>query len=97
MSKKELSRRDFLLRTGALSAVALGSGAILTACGGGQQPADTPAAVEESMPAEEPMAMHSACDDLIGLTDVDIQMRQTLQYVSESPKSDQFCSNCQLY
>jgi len=97
MSKKELSRRDFLLRTGALSAVALGSGAILTACGGGQQPADTPAAVEESMPAEEPMAMHSACDDLTGLTDADIQMRQTLQYVSESPKPDQFCSNCQLY
>ena len=90
MSHKELSRRDFLLRTGALSAVALGSGAILSACGDGQRPAETPA-------AEEPMAMESACDDVSGLTDADIQMRQTLQYVDVSPKPDQLCSNCQLY
>lgn len=97
MSQKELSRRDFLLRTSALGAVALGSGAILSACGGGQEQAEAPAAMEEAMPAEEPMAAASACDDLSGLTEADIQMRQTLQYVAESPKPDQLCSNCQLY
>lgn len=97
MSQKELSRRDFLLRTSALGAVALGSGAILSACGGGQEQPHDPGAMEDHMPGEEPMMADAACDDLSGLTDADIQMRETLQYVDVSTKEDQLCSNCQLY
>lgn len=97
MSQKELSRRDFLLRTTALGAVALGSGAILSACGGGQEQAQAPAASEEAAPMAEPMAAEAACDDLSGLSDADLQMRQTLQYVTKSTTPDKMCSGCQLF
>jgi hypothetical protein len=56
---------------------------------------EEPAAEAEAM-AEEPMA-EAGCNDLSGLTEADIQMRQTLQYVDESPEPEKLCSNCQLF
>lgn len=101
MSKKELSRRDFLIRTSALGAVALGSGALLSACGGGQEQTQAPAGGEEAAPMDdqmaEPMAEASCSDDLSGLSDADLQMRQTLQYVDKSPHPDKQCTGCQLF
>lgn len=98
MSKKELSRRDFLLKTTAFGAVALGSTAIISACGGGQEQPQTEAPAAEPAPAPEAAPMADAgCGDVSGLTDSEVQMRQTLQYVDVSPKPDQLCSNCQLY
>lgn len=101
MSQKELSRRDFLIRTTALGAVALGSGAILSACGGGQEQSQAPAGGGEAAPMEdqaaEPMAAEATCDDLSGLSDADVQMRQTLQYVAQSPHPDKKCTGCQLF
>jgi len=97
MSKKELSRRDFLIRSGALGAVALGSTAILSACGGGQEQAEAPAAMEEPAMEAEPMMAEAGCSDLSGLAESDVQMRQTLQYVEASADPEKMCSNCQLY
>lgn len=97
MSKKELSRRDFLIRSGALGAVALGSGAILSACGGGQEQAEAPAAMEEPAMESEPMMAEAGCSDLSGLSEADVQMRQTLQYVEASADPEKTCANCMLF
>jgi hypothetical protein len=97
MSDKELSRRNFLMRSAVLGSAALGSGALLAACGGGAEEA---APVMEEAPADEAMAGEEAavsCNDLTGLTDAEIEMRNTLQYVDVSEFPDKVCDNCQLY
>ena len=89
MKKSDLTRRDFLARFSGLGAVALGSSALLSACGGG-----------ESQPAAEgeaATAAADACGDLTGLTDAEIQMRTSLQYVAETPDPAKRCDNCALW
>ncbi len=110
MSQKEVTRRAFLTRTSALGLVAIGSSAILSACGGGDKSGDsattaeTPAAgAEASAAAEAPdapdasEAVAEGCGDVSGLTDAEVQMRETLAYVDESSVADKTCLNCQLY
>jgi len=96
MSQKELSRRTFLTRASALGLVAVGSGAILSACGGGDAGSDAPAAAAPEAAAPE-AAKADACSDLTGLTDDDLKMRETLQYVEETPDATKTCVGCQLY
>ena len=89
MKKSDLTRRDFLTRFTGLGAVALGSGALLSACAGGEsQPAAEP---------EAPTAAADACGDLTGLTDAEVQMRTSLQYVAETPDAAKRCDNCALW
>ena len=99
MSEKELSRRTFLARASALGLVAVGSGALLSACGGGggdgSGAAEAPAAQPEA--PEAPAAAADPCSDLSGLSDADLQMRSTLQYVDETADPEKFCDNCQLW
>ena len=77
-----LSRRLFLQRLG----VAAGAGVFLSAC--------TP----ESGEADPEMAEEGfSCLDTTGLTDMEIQMRQTLAYVDESPYPEKLCNNCQFW
>lgn len=94
MSTNDLSRRDFLLRVSAFGALAVGSGTVLAACGGGEEPAAEAGA--ETGAGGGDMAA-AQCDDVTGLTEQEISMRETLQYVSNSPYEDKLCSNCQLY
>ncbi|GIV57972.1 MAG: high-potential iron-sulfur protein [Rhodothermaceae bacterium] len=97
MSEKNLNRRDFLLRLSALGAFSIGSGTLLAACGGG---GEQPQAASEA-PAEAPATASAGCNDLSGLSETDRaqsqQMRQSLQYVDESPVEGKMCSNCALW
>lgn len=88
MANEAFSRKDFLKRISIFGAVAAGSSAVLTACGGGTSTSET---------TTEPVAAADPCEDLTGLTDSDKQMRTTLVYVKESPDPAKLCSNCQLY
>ena len=38
-----------------------------------------------------------SCDDLTGVPETDIELRQKFAYLSESPISDNQCDNCNLY
>jgi hypothetical protein len=49
------------------------------------------------MEPEAPAAAADQCNDVTGLTEAEVQMRQTLAYVDASPHADKLCSNCQLY
>ena len=39
----------------------------------------------------------ASCDDLSGLSESDIALRQKLGYVNESPIEESRCNNCNLY
>ncbi len=91
MEDKRVTRRDFLLRVGALGLAGLGGSALLSACGGGQQQSDASSESGTSASAE------LTCTDVSGLTPEEIQMRESLQYTDRSPYPDKICANCQLY
>lgn len=80
-----LSRRAFVRQ---LSAVGF-AGVFLSACGSEQQSED-----EASTQAADAT---SPCSDLSGLTSAEIQVREDLDYVSDSPQANQVCSNCQFW
>jgi len=84
MSKKEVTRRDFILRFTALGALGVG----VAACGGGET---TPAA------APQASAQAGACSDLSMQTDAEKAMRTQLQYVAETADPAKNCANCALY
>ena len=42
-------------------------------------------------------AQPSSCDDLSGLTDDEIKLRDTFGYVKQSPLPENQCSNCNLW
>ena len=45
----------------------------------------------DDAPAADP------CGDLSGLSQSDIQLRETLQYVAETPNPEQRCDNCEFW
>lgn len=85
MDDNRYSRRQFLHTPLTLLAGLLGAG--LIACQG------TGKAPEEQTGAAAP----ASCDDLSGLTDEEIKLRETFGYVKKSPMADNQCSNCNLW
>lgn len=82
------SRREFLQKLTALGTAGVITPVVLSACGGGDG--------EETANAGGGNSGFS-CTDTTGLTDAEIQQRESVNYVDDSPNEDQLCSNCQLY
>lgn len=93
-----LSRRDFLLRIGAVGALGVGAGTLASACGGGES-GTTPA--PEAAPNAAPDAAATAgvrCDDVSALTADELRMRnEVYKYVDVTPDPAKRCDNCALY
>jgi hypothetical protein len=85
MSDGELTRRRLIQSTFVLGA-AIGAGSILSAC--------STEGEEEAVPAEGPAI---DCTDLSGVSEADIQTRQSLGYVELSTEADKNCLNCVQY
>lgn len=79
-SNNTVSRKDFFKQFGLIGITAVGAGALLTACGGGGSE----------------KATVDPCNDLTGLTQGDLDMRNNLEYVTASTVEGQNCANCQL-
>ncbi|PHN02369.1 high-potential iron-sulfur protein [Flavilitoribacter nigricans] len=79
------SRRQFFQRlfNGSFLLVGLG----LTACRGEANPADE---TGESKAAAD-------CDDLSGLSEQELKLRENFGYLPKSPVADNQCSNCNLW
>lgn len=91
------SRRAFLQRLAALGVAGLGLSGFLAACGGGEEPVDE---LEGEMGPETEGDVSEAvaeCDDYTGLSEQELQKREALEYVAESPNPNQVCSNCRFY
>lgn len=97
MQKEELlSRRSFLQRVGAVGAAGLGAGVFLSACGGDAE-TEAPEVVEDSEGGLTPNQAGVDCTDVTGLTEEEIQVRETLQYVDNSPFPEKVCDNCHFW
>ena len=99
MDTKDISRRHFIQRMSLFGAVGIGASSVLAACGGGEQPAETPADTPAETPAETPVetAEGFTCTDTSGLTEQELAMRNTLQYVDASPDPEKACDACALF
>ena len=91
MANNPLSRRDFLIRVGALG---VGAGTLVSACGGGESAAPPP-----PEPSPEPAATASAaCNDLSALTEEEVRMRnEVYKYVDVTTDPLKPCSACALF
>ncbi len=95
MSRDDITRRNFLLKLSAVTGLTVGAGTLLTACGGGESgQASSPAA---DAPAAADAGTATGCNDLSGLSDPEVQLRGSLQYVDESTTTGRTCDNCALY
>ena len=108
MKTKKQTRKEFLTDVSKLGAAAVIGGTWLSACGSSteqsesasQSGSDTSPAVQEEVEEKEPVPTEleaNACDDLSGLTEQEIAMREQLQYVAQSDKEDQVCTNCRFW
>ena len=77
---------------------------LLSACSPSGQPEQESAT---DIPAQDPNSEADqtaplgseteACNDLTGLSEQEVSQREQLQYVAQSPKDDQLCSNCRFW
>ncbi len=86
MKKEEINRKDFFKKASLFGIAALGGSALLKACGNGD---DAPQADQTT--ADDP------CSDLSGLSQDEIQGRESLNYVAETPNPSERCDNCALW
>jgi hypothetical protein len=86
-----MKRKDFL-KSVALGAMS--SSVLLAACGGGSNQQTTAPATE---PTPAPQAATGDCNDTSGLTEADLQQRQSLGYVAQSNVEGKNCTNCRFY
>ncbi|NNE71896.1 MAG: hypothetical protein HKN29_16245 [Rhodothermales bacterium] len=90
MDTQAQSRRDFLKRFSAAGAIGISASTVLAACGGGESAEPAAEAPAAAAPAE-------GCMDTTGLTEQEIAMRDSLQYVDVTPDPEKNCLNCSLY
>lgn len=90
MRISDLSRRQFLQRFAAVGALGIGTGSLLSACGGGET------APQGAAPGT-PAATAGACADLTGLTEQEVAMRTQLQYVEVGTDPAKHCVGCALW
>jgi len=92
--EQSISRRNFIQRISLLGAAGIGAGALLSACGGG---GGEQAGEMEAGDSEMEASADFSCTDTSGLTEQEIQTRQTLQYVDQSPEEGKLCNNCNFW
>ena len=78
-----ISRKAFLGKISMLGLAGAGAGVFIKGCGNGNGNGEEAAA--------------DPCGDLSGLSESDIQLRETLQYVAETPNPNERCDNCEYW
>ncbi len=96
MNYDELNRRAFLKKVTVLGSV-VGGSTLIAACGGGNEGASDAGSMGGSESSAGASAASGGCNDLTGLTDQEISVRTTLQYVEVTENPDQNCLNCNFY
>jgi hypothetical protein len=103
MSDRPYTRRSFLLSLG----VATATGAVITGCRTEEQAADpatgTPPAETTPPPANgaaprtgDADVIAAECPGYNDLSDGDLAVRRTLNYVDQTPNPGEYCHNCQF-
>ena len=79
------SRRKFIQKYFISNPIVLVAGVMFTGCG------------EEKQGKQEVLTPGDPCKDLSNVTDADLQARQKLGYVNESPISERTCNKCNFW
>ncbi|MEO9052975.1 MAG: hypothetical protein ABI280_14345 [Ginsengibacter sp.] len=96
MENKDYSRRKFFNKCFSTGSVLLGGTIFLNSCGTNDSSGNTN---ESSGNANEKKQSTSEdpCNDLSGVSDVELKKRESLGYVTKSPVPESYCGNCSLY
>ncbi|MEL6178713.1 MAG: high-potential iron-sulfur protein [Myxococcota bacterium] len=101
MTLSPTSRREALQILAQAGVLAVGGGALLSACKSEDKKPETKAPAaggEGKSEAKKPAAGGGgACNDLAGLSDADKATRTNYKYVANSPEAAKNCANCALY
>lgn len=112
MKNKKQTRKEFISDVSKVSAAVIVGGTWLGACGTSseqsgnysQQDEDAPLAMQQEAEEEikkesriDDLAGTEGCNDLSGLTEREISIREQLQYVAQSEKAEQVCKNCRFW
>ena len=88
--KKEISRSQFIQRLSMLGLGAVGLGGVLSGCGSDNE-------TQSGAETQAKTAAPDPCADLAGLTEADLNIRKTFEYVAETPIPEKLCDNCQFW
>jgi len=86
--KKEYSRRKFLLNSLMAGSAVLGTGFIISSCNSESKSKST---------SDSASAPVDKCNDYTGISEAELQKRNSLGYVEQTPMPESTCSNCLLY
>lgn len=89
--KDKLTRKEFLERISMVFVGIFGATTLLSSCSKKEEtPAETPQMTQTPKQADP-------CSDLSGLTQDEINIRTTFQYVPHSTMPDKDCANCNFW
>ncbi len=112
MNTKKQTRKEFLTDASKLGVAAVIGGTWLSACGStseqsenySQKDDDATMAIQQEAEAEikaesriDDLAGTDGCNDLSGLTEREISMREQLEYIAQSEDPKQVCKNCRFW
>ncbi len=108
MKVKKQTRKEFLNDVSKLGAATLVGATWLSACSSPSGQSESSSAEAVSAPPTEPepaaeeepaptQLAADACEDLSGLTEQELAMREQLKYVAQSEKEGQVCTNCRFW
>lgn len=89
MKNEQIDRKGFFKKMSLFGIAAIGGSTLIKACGGGGD--DQPTMDSAGAPADDP------CSDVSELSQAEIQGRESLNYVAETPNPEQRCDNCALW
>jgi hypothetical protein len=82
-----MKRKEFLQSILSLSLVGWGSQFLFSGCGG----------KNEDQVSTEKTSTKDPCEDLSGLTQEDLEVRENFEYVHQTPYPEKRCDNCSLW
>ena len=88
--EKEYSRRKFLLNTLLAGSAVLGTGLVFSSCNSGTTTTNESANNDDLPPVDK-------CNDYTGVSEAELQKRNSLGYVEETPMPESNCANCLLF
>lgn len=91
MSDRNFSRRHFLMTIGVAGAIA----PVLTGCPD-EQPAQPAEPRDPAAAPGEADVVAAECPGYDQLTDSDLAVRRTLNYVDQTPRPGEYCNNCRF-
>ena len=91
MKDKQLARRKFLNKCLSAGSAILGSAFAFSSCNSNTSSKDEESDLKKNSQSPQ------SCDDLTGVSNEELEKRQSLGYISKTRIPDSYCAKCSLY